>query len=86
MWNPRRLTTLWAFTACYRDRLFFQHMAGAEMKFHARSGHFTLWQDFFYLRTCWTTELDAKIDRCKEPLDAVGPLNAPTTPCQPHVT
>jgi hypothetical protein len=20
MWEPRRLTTLWAFTACYRDR------------------------------------------------------------------
>jgi hypothetical protein len=23
MWNPRRLTTLWAFTACYRDRFTF---------------------------------------------------------------
>jgi hypothetical protein len=21
MWDPRRLTTLWAFTACYRDSL-----------------------------------------------------------------
>jgi hypothetical protein len=21
MWEPRRLTTLWAFTACYRDRV-----------------------------------------------------------------
>jgi hypothetical protein len=21
MWKPRRLTTLWAFTACYRDSL-----------------------------------------------------------------
>jgi hypothetical protein len=24
MWEPRRLTTLWAFTACYRDSLTFQ--------------------------------------------------------------
>jgi hypothetical protein len=23
MWDPRRLTTLWAFTACYRDSYFF---------------------------------------------------------------
>jgi hypothetical protein len=23
MWEPRRLTTLWAFTACYRDSLTF---------------------------------------------------------------
>jgi hypothetical protein len=23
MWEPRRLTTLWASTACYRDRFFF---------------------------------------------------------------
>jgi hypothetical protein len=23
MWNPRRLTTLWAFTACYRDSFTF---------------------------------------------------------------
>jgi hypothetical protein len=23
MWEPRRLTTLWASTACYRDSLFF---------------------------------------------------------------
>jgi hypothetical protein len=22
MWEPRRLTTLWAFKACYRDRFF----------------------------------------------------------------
>jgi hypothetical protein len=23
MWEPRRLTTLWAFTACYRDNFTF---------------------------------------------------------------
>jgi hypothetical protein len=23
MWQPRRLTTLWAFTACYRDSFFY---------------------------------------------------------------
>jgi hypothetical protein len=23
MWEPRRLTTLWAFTACYRDSFTF---------------------------------------------------------------
>jgi hypothetical protein len=23
MWEPRRLTTLWAFTACYRDSITF---------------------------------------------------------------
>jgi hypothetical protein len=23
MWEPRRLTALWAFTACYRDTFFF---------------------------------------------------------------
>jgi hypothetical protein len=23
MWEPRRLTTLWAFTACYRDSFIF---------------------------------------------------------------
>jgi hypothetical protein len=23
MWEPRRLTTLWAFTACYRDTITF---------------------------------------------------------------
>jgi hypothetical protein len=23
MWKPRRLTTLWAFTACYRDSFTF---------------------------------------------------------------
>jgi hypothetical protein len=23
MWEPRRLTTLWASTACYRDRFIF---------------------------------------------------------------
>jgi hypothetical protein len=23
MWDPRRLTTLWVFTACYRDRFSF---------------------------------------------------------------
>jgi hypothetical protein len=22
MWEPRRLTTLWAFTACYRDNFY----------------------------------------------------------------
>jgi hypothetical protein len=25
MWEPRRLTTLWAFTACYRDQLPLPH-------------------------------------------------------------
>jgi hypothetical protein len=25
MWEPRRLTTLWAFTACYRDSFTFLH-------------------------------------------------------------
>jgi hypothetical protein len=24
MWEPRRLTTLWAFTACYRDSFNFK--------------------------------------------------------------
>jgi hypothetical protein len=23
MWDPQRLTTLWAFTACYRDSFYF---------------------------------------------------------------
>jgi hypothetical protein len=25
MWEPRRLTTLWAFTTCYRDSFIFYH-------------------------------------------------------------
>jgi hypothetical protein len=25
MWEPRRLTTLWPFTACYRDSFTFLH-------------------------------------------------------------
>jgi hypothetical protein len=25
MWEPRRLTTLWAFTACYRDSFTFHY-------------------------------------------------------------
>jgi hypothetical protein len=25
MWQPRRLTTLWAFTACYKDSFTFYH-------------------------------------------------------------
>jgi hypothetical protein len=25
MWEPRRLTTLWALTACYRDRFLFNY-------------------------------------------------------------
>jgi hypothetical protein len=25
MWGPRRLTTVWAFTACYRDSFTFQN-------------------------------------------------------------
>jgi hypothetical protein len=31
MWEPRRLTTLWAFTACYRDN-FFKKITGAHNK------------------------------------------------------
>jgi hypothetical protein len=26
MWEPRRLTTLWASTACYKDRFTFSHV------------------------------------------------------------
>jgi hypothetical protein len=26
MWEPRRLTTLWASTACYRDSIFITHL------------------------------------------------------------
>jgi hypothetical protein len=26
MWDPRRLTTPWAFTACYRDSLAFYYL------------------------------------------------------------
>jgi hypothetical protein len=33
MWEPRRLTTLWAFTACYRDSFtFLQIEIRAEVK------------------------------------------------------
>jgi hypothetical protein len=28
MWEPRRLTTLWAFTACYRDSFTFFYKDG----------------------------------------------------------
>jgi hypothetical protein len=30
MWEPRRLTTLWAFTACYRDNFnfFYLYLSG----------------------------------------------------------
>jgi hypothetical protein len=27
MWKPRRLTTLWAFTACYRDNFTFYYIS-----------------------------------------------------------
>jgi hypothetical protein len=26
MWEPRLLTPLWAFTACYRDSFFYLHL------------------------------------------------------------
>jgi hypothetical protein len=29
MWEHRRLTTLWAFTACYRDTFTFTFLPGA---------------------------------------------------------
>jgi hypothetical protein len=29
MWDPRRLTTLWTFTACYRDNFTFLHKKGS---------------------------------------------------------
>jgi hypothetical protein len=28
MWDPQRLTTLWAFTACYRDSFTFTYLTG----------------------------------------------------------
>jgi hypothetical protein len=32
MWNPQRLTTLWAFTACYRDSFtFFYSGVGVQL-------------------------------------------------------
>jgi hypothetical protein len=37
MWEPRRLTTLWAFTACYRDSFtFFIFCAYAERSLYSR--------------------------------------------------
>jgi hypothetical protein len=31
MWEPRRLTTLWAFTACYRDSYTFLPFSCTEL-------------------------------------------------------
>jgi hypothetical protein len=33
MWEPRRLTALWAFMACYRDRFTFFHITIAHLSF-----------------------------------------------------
>jgi hypothetical protein len=40
MWDPRRLTTLWAFTACYRDRFTFYY--NFICCFIWAAGHFTV--------------------------------------------
>jgi hypothetical protein len=38
MWEPRRLTTLWASTAYYRDSLTFALSQGTFMQFVPRTG------------------------------------------------
>jgi hypothetical protein len=40
--EPRRLTTLWAFTACYRDSFIFTFYFTAEMCFLGRVSDYTL--------------------------------------------
>jgi hypothetical protein len=34
MWEPRRLTTLWAFTTCYKDRFTFTLEALSRLSFN----------------------------------------------------
>jgi hypothetical protein len=42
MWEPRRLTTLWAFTACYRDSFaFFNSILKKELRFFGTSKIYT---------------------------------------------
>jgi hypothetical protein len=57
MWEPRRLRTLWAFTACYRDSFTF--LRGALVSFEdviglwkADSGHLLL--GVFVIASCDT--------------------------------
>jgi hypothetical protein len=39
MWKPRRLTTLWAFTACYRDSFTFL-LTYSKLVIYSLTAHF----------------------------------------------
>jgi hypothetical protein len=41
LWEPRRLTTLWAYTACHRDSFTFTFMSTAVQRWKGRGG----WND-----------------------------------------